>query len=947
MKTYLLFLIFFVFVIPLKANIIHVPGDSLLTIQAGVNSAATGDTVLVQPGTYNENISIGKNIVVGSLFLTTGDTNYISSTIIAPTSNWWVIVFGGGRDSTCVLTGFTITGGNSGGFGAGIRCINTSPTISHNIIMNNTVSSATVCWGAGIFMEANSNPKIIFNQILNNTATYPTTQGFGGGIHSRDSSPFIANNIISNNSSDVEGGGIYFLNSQVRLFNNIISGNSSQNGGGIYCDGNSTGIISDNIIFADSASWYGGGIHITGNSNIEISNNVIHSNWSPWVAGLYIAGATSTIYNNTFCYNEAQNSALQYFASADTIYNNIFFGNIGSYVLSIGGIYLEHCDIYGNSGDIFNISPPVGTGVLTTVNLNGDSCDVYYNILMDPLFVDTTNFDFHLTENSPCIDAGDPNFPLDPDNTISDMGAFYFHQPGSHIQPGYVSGIWFAANSPYFINGDITIHADSALNIEPGVEVIFNGHYKFNVEGIISAVGAESDSIHFYAADTSVGWRGLRFTNSSIDTNYLAYCIFENGKATADSTLYDRRGGGVYCQNSNISVKHCTFRNNYAESMGGGLCSINGFLLTELTNNIFQDNICEFGRGGGAYIDSYDSLKLRHNLFIRNYCGQEGGGLHVRHHGTGTINYIQFCEFEENTSDFGGGIYWFHTNGTMVFYLEDCIFRNNNATYKGAGLWLQTDYTFINRCNFIGNRVIDMEGKGGGVYFTPNYGNGISWNNCMFAKNRAFEGGGIYFNDTRGFNIGNNTFFGNYSDEGSCIFVDSSHHPPSTINYIISNSIFAFNPVASNHGAIYVEGEFSAIEYSDFLGNGSNIYGNAPAGFGLIDSVNANGDSCDVYYNIFLNPLFADTANGDFHLTENSPCIDAGDPTSPLDPDGTITDMGAFSFDQSASIFEKEFFTGWNLVGLPLEVENPNYQILFPTSIPGTLFGYNIGYYST
>ena len=99
------------------------------------------------------------------------------------------------------------------------------------------------------------------------------------------------------------------------------------------------------------------------------------------------------------------------------------------------------------------------------------------------------------------------------------------------IPGGYVSGMWTALNSPYQINDDITIHADSALTIEPGVEVIFQGHYRFIINGILNAVGTQTDSIRFTAAIPDTGWRGLRFINSA-DTSYLAYCIIEYGKST-------------------------------------------------------------------------------------------------------------------------------------------------------------------------------------------------------------------------------------------------------------------------------------------------------------------------------------------------------------------------------------------------------------------------------
>ena len=66
-----------------KEQIINIPGD-YPTIQLGIGAAINGDTVLVQPGRYVENIDfLGKNITVASLFSTTQDTSYISKMLLA------------------------------------------------------------------------------------------------------------------------------------------------------------------------------------------------------------------------------------------------------------------------------------------------------------------------------------------------------------------------------------------------------------------------------------------------------------------------------------------------------------------------------------------------------------------------------------------------------------------------------------------------------------------------------------------------------------------------------------------------------------------------------------------------------------------------------------------------------------------------------------------------
>jgi hypothetical protein len=119
-----------------SATVINIPAD-YPTIQQGIDASSDGDTVLVQLGTYVENINFnGHNIVLGSLFLTTGDSGYISKTVIDGNSAERVITFTSGEDNRAMLIGFTITNGKDR-LAAGVYCLSSSPVIAHNIITNN------------------------------------------------------------------------------------------------------------------------------------------------------------------------------------------------------------------------------------------------------------------------------------------------------------------------------------------------------------------------------------------------------------------------------------------------------------------------------------------------------------------------------------------------------------------------------------------------------------------------------------------------------------------------------------------------------------------------------------------------------------------------------------------------------------------------------------------
>jgi len=205
-KLYLLMVVFIVVSVKLYANIIHIDWDGTgdyTTIQEGIDASSDGDTVLVESGTYVENINYnGKNIVVGSLFFTTNDTSYISQTIIDANYSNSVVKFLNQEDTVAVLSGFSIKHGQYYR-GAGIYCHDASPTIN-NVVVSNCYADK----GGGMFFAlSNSNLRDIK---------------------------------IIDGSADISAGGIYLEDSNLNFENlSLISNNSLQECGGTYIKSNS------------------------------------------------------------------------------------------------------------------------------------------------------------------------------------------------------------------------------------------------------------------------------------------------------------------------------------------------------------------------------------------------------------------------------------------------------------------------------------------------------------------------------------------------------------------------------------------------------------------------------------------------------------------------------------------------------------------------------------
>jgi parallel beta-helix repeat protein len=443
--------------------------------------------------------------------------------------------------------------------------------------------------------------------------------------------------------SEVKGGGIYCANSSPSIGNSVIRGNSaSDEGGGINCDG-SNPTISNCIITANVANNRGGGINIEGSSSPTIQRCTITANTANLGAGIRTWNSDPMIVNTAITNNTGE----------------------GVFARDPSNPNIQYCNVYDNSAADFGgpgIDPALG--LITGTNANGDPCDAYSNISLDPLYVDPGNGNFHLQETSPCIDAGSGR---DPDDSHADIGAFYFHQDG--FLAGVLSG--FIGPGTFIVTGNLSIPECETLTIMPGTTLLFDGPYSFNIgyNRTLICVGTETDSIEFRpnTANGITRWGHLHFDHSQSD-DILEYCLITGGYAA-------EYGGGIYCeQGSDPTIRNCTIRGNSAGEGGGGICLDGGSALIE--NCLIIDN------------DAYDGAAI----------------LGIASHET-----IRNCTIVGNT-------------GIAAYYslLSSPTIENCSITYNSRGISVH-DYNgnpTIRYCNFYGN----THGNFDGFAANPNWG---------------------------------------------------------------------------------------------------------------------------------------------------------------------------------------------------------------------------------
>lgn len=310
---------------PVSNSIVLAPGEQdssvwrvpceVSTIQAAVDSAAPGDTVLVAPGTYFENILITKGIVLRASGVdtlrpaTTGPVLHLAGasgvTIEGFTVNLGFAPEPGGGGLLAESSGGVIRGNvfednqtdGDTSLGGGVLLVASDFLIEDNQIRSN----ASVSHGGGIALSGNSHAEIRGNRIQENT-NLSFTAGGGGIFLEAGTTAEIVGNVIARNigGESYGGGGILCETLLATIDHNTIVNNGFRAipirggagsafhgpGAGIYLGG-SVAVVSNNIIGIMSQITYhqGTAVNITVDSKPTFSNNDIYNNpaWALFV----------------------------------------------------------------------------------------------------------------------------------------------------------------------------------------------------------------------------------------------------------------------------------------------------------------------------------------------------------------------------------------------------------------------------------------------------------------------------------------------------------------------------------------------------------------------------------------------------------------------------------------------------------------------------------------
>lgn len=756
------------------AGILSVPSP-YSSIQSAINDANNGDTVIVSPGTYQENINfLGKAITVISL--NPDDPNIVAATIIdgnAPDDSNFasVVTFNSGEGNDSVLNGFTVTGGTGTWLlvsreykglqwercGGGVICYNMSqPTISKNVFTGNFAGQ-----GGGIYVYGDPvnpddpsappvhvSPAISGNTFIQNQVfeecgfvppdtNYPSSNGGDGGaiVGFQGCDALITGNLIEDNHADWYGGGIHLRQwSNGCIEDNQIIGNDSRLGAGIHVTYMSSPSIRNNIIKSNLAPPLGGGgIYIMFHSDPLIERNFIAENESRFGAGISIYAESRPVIRNNIIVGNKSGSTIYSTSSAEpVITHNTITANDTK--LTGAGIFCQTWALIENN--IIN-SNSAGYGIYTLLgmepvirynnvwgnelgNYAGDLSEqtgINGNISVAPSFIDANNDDYRLNYNCSCINAGDPNLTgeglTDYDDEPRKLGQYV------DIGADEAWPVWnFDGGGRY---GNIQQAIDDANDYDTIIVTVGTytgpGNRDIDFDGkAVTLQSIEPDNPDI------VGSTIIDCQGSPEDAHRGFYFhSSEDADSIIDGLTITGGGGSYYgaicCMwSSSPTIKNCIIRDNSMNDHGGGIYCGDNSNPTIADCFIHSNTFTTVGYGGGIYC--YKSSPIITNCIITDNSAVG----HGRH---------------------GGGICcWGNQDGGSDALVVNCIVSGNSADHRGGGLYAYwSSPTFVN-CTVIGNEALE----GGGIACFRESNPEVV--NCIVRNNRAPDGNQLALIDT-------------------------------------------------------------------------------------------------------------------------------------------------------------------------------------------------------
>ncbi len=416
------------------------------TLQAAIDAAWAGDTILVADGTY---CGAGNtDIDFNGKALTLRSENGSAACIIDGNGLASGFYFHSGEDAHCIVDGFTIANAGGVDVGGGILCVASSPTLRNCVFLANEAEY----YGGAICNQYGSSPTISQCTFTGNSVSSLTTDTCGGAVANRfGSRPVISDCTFTGNRAGGSGGAVANTeDSQPQILRSCFRGNAAGLQGGAAASMGQSRPVFSRCVFTDNTALAGGGaVYCETGTQTHLGNCLFAGNVADRLGGAIANdGATVNLTNCTLSANEGGwyggglwNGA----GSTAGIEDSILWANTDGYSTPQS----EKAQIVRDSADV--------TANYTCVQGLSTTLPGVANIGSDPLFADPNEDDYHLMSKagrwdtrqqlwvidavtSPCIDAGNPDRPLGDEPVSTSLDPTNAWTINRHIDMGCYGG---------------------------------------------------------------------------------------------------------------------------------------------------------------------------------------------------------------------------------------------------------------------------------------------------------------------------------------------------------------------------------------------------------------------------------------------------------------------------------------------------------------------------